>query len=52
MNVCDAWGPRTRDDGPKVEGLTVGVSDSHIDNLAHVVLEEEATVQIVVHLFA
>ena len=52
MNVCDAWGPRTGDNAPKVEGLTVGVSDRHIDNLAHVVLEEEAAVQVVVHLFA
>ncbi len=50
--MCDAWGPRAGDDGPEVEGLAVGVSDRHVDNLAHVVLEEEATVQIVVHLFA
>ncbi len=52
VNVGDARGSRTGDDAPEVERLTVGVSNRHIDNLAHVVLEEEAAVQIVVHLFA
>jgi hypothetical protein len=48
VHVGDARRSGGRDDVPEVEGLTVGVRDGHVHHFAHVVLEEQAPVLVVV----
>ena len=50
VHVGDTWRSGTGNDVPQVERLTLGISDCDVNNLAHVVLEEQAAVQVVVHL--
>jgi hypothetical protein len=48
MNMGDTGRSGCWNDVPEVEGLAVGVSDGHVHHFAHVVLEEEAAILVVV----
>ena len=48
MNVGNTWRSGGGNNVPEVKRLAVGVGDGHVNHFAHVILEEESTVLVIV----